>query len=176
VGESALELLREAVRAAGLVVCAEGCWPEGAADERPEPIAGFIESSFSPLVAQAAGRALGGRPGGPTEPGRVTAVVLATALGDVTSAVLVAEAVDAGRRVSPLLFFQSVPNAVAGHLAARWQLSGPVVCVGTVGVAVEVAAGLIEDGDADEALVVYADVAAGPGERDRAAAVLVAAL
>ena len=34
-----------------------------------------------------------------------------------------------GDRVGPLLFFQSVPNAVAGHVAARWGLTGPVVCL-----------------------------------------------
>ena len=55
--------------------------------------------------------------------------VMVTALGDVTSATRVAAAVDAAGRVPPLQFFQAVPNAVAGHLAARWQLTGPVVCV-----------------------------------------------
>ena len=45
---------------------------------------------------------------------------MVTALGDVTTATRVAAAVDAGQRASPLLFFQSVPNAVAGYLAARW--------------------------------------------------------
>ena len=57
----------------------------------------------------------------PQAPGKVTAIVMVTALGDVTSATRVAAAVDAGKRVSPLLFFQSVPNAVAGYLAARWR-------------------------------------------------------
>jgi hypothetical protein len=102
----------------------------------------------------------------------VVAVVLATAAGDVTSAVHVARAVDAGQRVRPLLFFQSVPNAVAGYVAARWRLCGPVVCVADPAVAVDIATALIEDGDTDRALVVWAEVAED-ADHDRAAAVVV---
>jgi hypothetical protein len=103
----------------------------------------------------------------------VTAIVLVTALGDVTSAARVAAAVDAGKRVAPLLFFQSVPNAVAGYLAARWHLTGPVVCVSETGAAVDAAALLLDDADADEALIVRADLGVTGGARDRAAAILV---
>jgi hypothetical protein len=67
------------------------------------------------------------------------------------------------------MFFQAVPNAVAGHVALRWGLEGAVVCVGDVGGGVEVARGLIEDGDADEVLVVWVEQLP-----DRAEAVLVA--
>ena len=95
----------------------------------------------------------------PQASGAVTAIVMVTALGDVTSATRVAAAVDAGERVSPLLFFQSVPNAVAGYLAARWDLTGPVVCVSGTSAGLDVAALLIDDADADEALVVRVDLA-----------------
>jgi hypothetical protein len=98
---------------------------------------------------------------------------MVTALGDVTSAARVAAAVDAGRRVSPLLFFQSVPNAVAGYLAVRWQLTGPVVCVTGTRAGLDLAALLIDDADADEVLVVRVDLAVTEGDRDRAAAILV---
>jgi 3-oxoacyl-(acyl-carrier-protein) synthase len=91
----------------------------------------------------------------------------------VTSAVHVAHAVDSGGRVGPLLFFQSVPNAVAGYIAARWGLTGPVVCVASAEAGMDVAAALIEDGDAEEALVVLAEQAGTAGERDSASAVLV---
>jgi acyl-CoA synthetase (NDP forming) len=75
--------------------------------------------------------------------------------------------------VSPLQFFQSVPNAVAGYLAARWQLTGPVVCVSEAQAGLDVAALLIDDADADEALVVRIDLAVTDGDQDRAAAILV---
>jgi 3-oxoacyl-(acyl-carrier-protein) synthase len=158
---------------AGLRVLAAAAWPESAADRVPPPLPGFVVSTFSPLVAEVAARCLTRR--GPTsthqEGGRV-AVVVVSGLGDVAGAVHVAGAVDAGRRPGPLMFFQAVPNAVAGQVAARWGLRGPVVCVGDGGAGVEVAALLIEDGDADEALVIRVDQAAGAGERDRAEAVL----
>lgn len=164
--------LRAAATAAGLSVTASACWPETGADVEPTPLPGFIESAFSPLIAEVAGRVLDRRR--IAEDGRVTAVLLVTAHGDVTSAARVAAAVDAGNRVPPLLFFQSVPNAVAGYLAARWHLTGPVACVSDIGAAVDAAALLLADADADEALIVSADLAVSGDVGDRAAAILVA--
>jgi hypothetical protein len=167
-----LARLREAAAGAGLTVSSSAAWPETPADDVVTPLAGFIESSFSPLLAEVAGRALRRRPG-PPAPGQVTAIVMVSALGDVTTAARTAAAVDAGKRVSPLLFFQSVPNAVAGYLAARWQLTGPVVCVTGTGAGLDLAALLIDDADADDVLVVRVDLAV-TGFGDRAAAILVA--
>jgi 3-oxoacyl-(acyl-carrier-protein) synthase len=87
--------------------------------------------------------------------------------------------VDTGARVGPLLFFQSVPNAIAGYVAAREGLTGPVVCTSpqpgtaaeTLAEALAEAELLIADGDADEALVVLVELTE---DRDRAVAVLVA--
>jgi hypothetical protein len=167
-----LAALHAAAAAARLTVCASASWPETGADGEVPALAGFIESNFSPLLAEVAARALRGR-ARPQGTGNVTAIVMVTALGDVTSAVRVAAAVDAGKRVSPLMFFQSVPNTVAGYLAVRWHLTGPVVCVSGIRAGLDVAALLIEDADADEALVVSIDLAVTSGDRDRAAAILV---
>ena len=57
-----------------------------------------------------------------------------------------------------------MPNAVAGYLAARWHLTGPVVCVSGTSAGLDVAALLIEDADADEALVVRVDLAVTDGD------------
>lgn len=162
-----------AAAAAGLRVLAEARWPESDADLVAAPIPGFIVSSFSPVAAEVARRCLGRRPApDPAGERPVTAVVVVSALGDLAGAVHVAEAVDRGGRVGPLLFFQAVPNAVAGHLAALWQLTGPVVCVADSGSGLAVAALLLADGDADEALLIRVDQAHGPTGRDHAAAVL----
>ena len=166
---ASLDALTSAVVAAGLTVTASASWPESDSDGEVPPLAGFIDSAFSPLVAEVAARILRGRADGD----RVTAVVVVTALGDVTSATRVATVVDAGRRVPPLQFFQSVPNSVVGHLAARWHLTGPVACVTGTPAGLDMAAQLIEDADADEALVVRVDLKVTDGDRDRAAAVLV---
>ncbi|WP_412542468.1 beta-ketoacyl synthase chain length factor [Longispora sp. K20-0274] len=149
-----------------LEVLAEVVWPAG---EKPTPIAGFVASSFSPLAAGAAERCLTGYPMTGLER---TAVVIVSTSGDLGTASGVATAVDAAKRVGPLLFFQSVPNAVAGHIATRWGLTGPVVSVCPLGEpledGLELAALLIEDGDADSALIVHVEQ-----EPDSAQAVLV---
>ena len=175
VASPGLDALHAAAAGAGLTVSSSACWPETDADGAVPALAGFVESSFSPLLAEVAGRALGRRDQ-PQGAGTVIAVVMVTALGDVTTATRVAAAVDAGRRVLPLLFFQSVPNAVAGYLAARWHLTGPVVCVSGTSAGLEAAALLIEDADADEALVVRVDLALTDGGQDTAAAILVTGL
>jgi hypothetical protein len=172
VESESLAALTAAAVAAGLTVSSSASWPETEADVEVTPLAGFIDSNFSPLVAEVAGRVLRRRDGDQPS-ATVTAIVIVTALGDVTSAVRVAAAVDAGKRVPPLQFFQSVPNSVAGYLAARWHLTGPVVCVTEAIGGMDVAARLIDDADADEVLVVRVDLMVTDGDRDRAAAVLV---
>ncbi|GAA2109034.1 hypothetical protein GCM10009759_49360 [Kitasatospora saccharophila] len=166
--------LRELAVAAGLRVLAAGRWPESAADVVLPVLPGFVASSFSPLAAEAARRCLDAHPSGAGAGGPVTAVVVASALGDLAGAVRVAGAVDGGERLGPLLFFQAVPNAVAGHLAARRDLTGPVVCVGDARSGVAVAEGLLADGDAGLALLVLVEQSAVPGGAERAAAVLLA--
>jgi len=134
---------------------AEAVVPEGT----PPPLPGFVVSSFSPLVADAAERCLAGQP----PAGDRTAVVVVSASGDARMAEHVAHLVDGGARIGPLLFFQAVPNSVAGHVAARWGLRGPVVCLCPTGdpraEGLAQARLLIDDGDADEVLVVLVEQA-----------------
>jgi 3-oxoacyl-(acyl-carrier-protein) synthase len=181
-------VLVDTARALGLTVVAEARWPESGHDHTAPPLPGFIVSSFSPIAAETAARCMKRRPAtsgtaiavdsatsAATTGEPVTAVLIASSLGDVESAIHVARAVDTAGRVGPLLFFQSVPNAVAGHIAARWHLTGPVVCVATLETALEAAALLIEDGDADEALVVHVERVVSEDVRDQARAVLLRA-
>jgi hypothetical protein len=146
---------------AGLAVLASADWTAGPGVELPA-IAGFVTSSFSPLAAVVAQACLqsyfGPPPAADTARALTTAIVLASPTGDLGTAAAVGGAVDAGRRVPPLLFYQSNPNAVAGYIAARWGLAGPVTCTIPAGDpladALASAALLIEDGDADAALVI----------------------
>ncbi|WP_219823953.1 hypothetical protein V5P93_004533 [Actinokineospora auranticolor] len=165
------------------VVLAEAHWPASPADTPGSlpAIAGFVLSAFNPLVVEVAERCLRAHFGPPPagRDGDRTAIVLASVRGDVTTADAVAAAVAAGTRVPPLLFFQSNPNAVLGHVAARWGLAGPVVCAspatepGTDALAC--ADLLFAAGEADRALVIVADLATGRGDNDQAVARLVTA-
>jgi 3-oxoacyl-(acyl-carrier-protein) synthase len=135
----------------------------------PPPLPGFVVSSFSALVAAATDVCLAGSP-----PGERTAIVLVSGSGDAEMAEHVAYLVDGGLRLGPLLFFQAVPNSVAGHVAARWGLCGPVVCLCPTGdpkaEGLAQARLLIDDGDADQVLVVLVEQT---GAGDSAHALLV---
>ncbi|HEV2635706.1 MAG TPA: beta-ketoacyl synthase chain length factor [Actinocrinis sp.] len=153
-------------------------WPPHPGAVAP-PLAGFTVSSFNPLVAAAAEQCLGQRPAHPQP--RRTALLLASHTGDRATGAAIRDAVGSGRTVPPLLFFQSNPNAVLGHVAARWQLTGPVVAISRpariIGLTHEVlaeASVLLHDGDADEVLVIVAEQGRTPAEPDEAVAALVA--
>jgi hypothetical protein len=157
-------------RAGELIVLARSQWPTRPPTALP-PIPGFIISSFSPLAAELAQRCLRqhfGDPPADAERGGRTAIVLASTTGDIATAAAIASAVDQGRAVPPLLFYQSNPNAVAGHIAARWGLTGPVVCTiparDGLADAIDSAALLIEGAEADAALVVLADQGGPDGD------------
>jgi 3-oxoacyl-(acyl-carrier-protein) synthase len=146
-----------------LAILAEARWPEAADGELPQ-VPGFVLSSFNPLVASAADRCLRryyGDPPVPPHEGDRTALIVVSGSGDAASADHVASMVDSGGRVGPLFFFQSVPNSIAGHVAARWGIAGPVVCLCPTGDprsdGLAEASLLIEDGDADRALVVLVE-------------------
>ena len=156
-------------------ILARAAWPETPEDTLPA-VPGFILSTFNPLVVEVAERCLARvfAPPPVRDPARAAriGILLASAGGDRGTARALAEAVQNGGRVPPLLFFQSNPNAVLGHVTARWGLAGPVVCVspasgGSLGAALAeamaVATALIGDGDADEVLVVAAEQGTEPG-------------
>lgn len=161
-----------------LTVLARGRWPDKRGDELPA-LPGFVKSTFSPLAAAAAYRCLaeffGPAPAPAPAAGR-TGVVLASASGDIATAVAVAAAVDEERRVPPMLFFQSNHNAVVGYITGRWGLSGPVVCTCPAGDVLadarHSAALLVAEGDADAVLVITVSQARQPGEADHAEAEL----
>lgn len=164
---SELGQLATAAGESGLDVLASGRWPTRPDDDLPG-VAGFIVSAFNPIVVESARRALTAYYGEMPEKGgsverdhEVIGVLVVSRNGDAMSARAVAAAVDAGDRVGPLMFFQSVPNAVAGYVAAKWGLSGPVTAISPVGPSIPdafaAAVALLDDGDADRVLVIFVE-------------------
>jgi hypothetical protein len=154
-----------------VITVAEARWPLSDVDNVPS-LAGFVESTFSPLAAEVARRCLE-----KAQPPPQTAVIIVSSTGDLATARVTARAVDSGGRLGPLLFFQAVPNAIAGYIAAKWDLRGPVVCLSPpeadLAEGLAVADLLFQDGDADQALIISVEQAKTDGERDSARAVLV---
>lgn len=177
---------RAVTRPADTEILARGSWPGPEDTGPPPPLTGFVVSGFSPMAAAAADRCLTevyGAPGTEDEEllGRAlrTAVVLGSRGGDLETHTATAAAVDAGKAAAPLLFFQSVPNAVVGHVAKRWHLAGPVICFSPdditgdpLGEAADIARCLVEGGDADEALVLLVEQVGPDGDPGSAHALL----
>lgn len=151
-------------------------WPEPGDAGAPAAVRGFALTSFAPMVVQVAARCLNRRDEPPAADER-TAIILVSSSGDRETAVAVAAAVDAGRRVPPMLFFQSVPNSVLGHIATEWGLTGPVASLSPVGDpladGLAVADALFLDGDATAALLIVAERGPDPAVPGTAVAVLV---
>ncbi|MBD0669775.1 hypothetical protein [Streptomyces sp. CBMA156] len=162
----------------GLRILAEARRPAPGLDGPPPPLPGFAASGFNPLVADTAERCLRAHHGPPPAPGR-TALLLASASGDLETARAIERSAEPGQRTGPLLFFQSNPNAVLGYVSARWGLTGPVTAISLAEAepgrvpaeAFEFAALLLEDGDADHVLAIAVEQTP---DGDQAAAVLLA--
>lgn len=161
------------------VTIAQARWPEDADPERPTPVPGFVGTRLAPLVVRVAERCLArAYPDGrvPADRALRTGLVLTSENGDVDNARATARAVDGRRRASPLLFFQSVPNAALGRVAVDWGLGGPLVSTCPAGDALEeaidVATGIIRSGDADDMLTIHAERALDDGI-DTATALLI---
>jgi hypothetical protein len=121
---------------------------------------GFIASRFSPLVYTAASRCLDAAGAAPD--GARTGVVLASVLGDTTTADVASRNLAEGRVHNPLLFYQSVPTSILGYLGRERGIRGPLACISAGADAAERARELAElmvaAGDADAVLVLYVEL------------------
>jgi beta-ketoacyl synthase-like protein len=169
--------------ASPLEILSEYRWPNGQ-DEQPPALPGYVLSSFSPLVAAVADGCLTehyAQPAASAASRQRTAVLLVSRGNDVVSAEHVRDKVASGRRVGPLFFFQAAPNSVVGQVTGHWGLGGPVVCISPVGDpladGMAEAALLLEDGDADEVLLILVEQGSGDtaDSTDRAHALLLSA-
>lgn len=87
-------------------------------------VPGFTGSSFNPLVFHCL-KAL--KSAGALLDPEHTAVVVASLLGDTWTADSTSQGIIEGRRLSPLLFYQSVPVSILGMAARALGLQGPLV-------------------------------------------------
>jgi hypothetical protein len=139
------------------------------AEPSPElpPLPGFVESVFSPLAFEVSRRCLSACP----VDGPRTAVVLASLMGDTTTADLASRRLVAGRVHNPLLFMQATANSVLGYLSREFGITGQQLSLSTLGdplaESLAVADVLLDEPDLDRVLVVGVELAGG----DRVAAV-----
>ncbi|EWM12373.1 hypothetical protein [Kutzneria sp. 744] len=93
-----------------------------------EPVPGFIESNFNPLVYRAAVEVLTGR----EFDGSRLAVVVCSLIGDATTTGLASRLLVDGQVHNAILFMQATANAVLGYLSREFDLTGPLLSMSTV--------------------------------------------
>ncbi|BBC37425.1 hypothetical protein SGFS_087190 [Streptomyces graminofaciens] len=152
----------------GILTATAATHGTGHADDIALPrLPGFVESAFSPLAFEVARRCLTERAGD----GSRTAVVLASLMGDTTTADLASRRVVSGRVHNPLLFMQATANSVLGHTSREFGITGQMFSLSTLDDPVTellaMADLLLEDPELDRVLVVGVEL--GGGERLAAA-------
>ena len=119
-----------------------------------DPVPGFVESAFNPLVYEVARRCLADRPGD----GARTAVLLGSVVGDSTTTDLASRLMIGGQVSNPLLFMQATANAILGYLSKEFGITGPLVSLSALtdlGSALRDAAeAMLDDEELDRVLVV----------------------
>nr|BDI54812.1 chain length factor [Streptomyces sp.] len=148
----------------GILATATASHGTGGDDDIPLPrLPGFVESAFSPLAYEVSRRCLTERPG----EGSRTAVVLASLLGDTTTADLASTRMVSGKVHNPLLFMQATPNSVLGHTSREFGITGQMFSVSgfddPVTELLAMADLLLEDPELDRVLVLGVEL--GGGER-----------
>jgi hypothetical protein len=133
------------------------------AEPSPElpPLPGFVESVFSPLVFEASRRCLDAHP----VDGARTAVVLASLMGDTTTADLASQRLVAGRVHNPLLFMQATANSVLGYLSREFGITGQQLSLSTLddplAESLAMAEVLLDDPDLEWVLVIGVELVGG---------------
>jgi hypothetical protein len=122
---------------------------------------GFVESAFSPLAFEVAGRCLTARPGD----GARTAVALASLMGDTTTADLASSRMVSGKVHNPLLFMQATANSVLGHMSREFGITGQTFSLSVLGDPVPellaMADLLLEDPEVERVLVLGVELGGG---------------
>ena len=122
-----------------------------------EPVPGFIESAFNPLVYHAAVECLRGR----KFDGSRLAVVVSSLIGDSVTTGLASRLLADGQVHNAILFMQATSNAVLGYLSRELDLTGPLLSMSTVdGDPLDTAELLLADPELDAVLLLTVELAA----------------
>lgn len=141
-----------------------GLHQQSANDDFPM-LRGFVRSPFSPLVyhstMQAAEQA--GLTNSSICPDR-KGIILSSMFIDGVSEEEQWKDLLEGRKVSPMMFPQTVPSSIIGFINKDLSIHGPMTCISPspyadgLRMALQQAADWMEDGDADLVMVVFCDV------------------
>lgn len=121
---------------------------------RADPVPGFVESTFNPLVHEVARRCLAEQPGDCTR----TALLLGSTVGDSGTTDLASRLMIGGQVSNPLLFMQATANAILGYLSKEFGITGPLIAMSALtdlgSALLDTANILLDDEELDRVLVV----------------------
>lgn len=121
---------------------------------RADPVPGFVESTFNPLVHEVARRCLAEQPGDGTR----TALLLGSTVGDSGTTDLASRLMIGGQVSNPLLFMQATANAILGYLSKEFGITGPLIAMSALtdlgSALLDTANILLDDEELDRVLVV----------------------
>ncbi|WP_338552325.1 hypothetical protein [Paenibacillus sp. KS-LC4] len=95
-----------------------------------EPVPGFIESAFNPMVYQILKKHVDS---GLIRSHQKLAIVLGSAFGDTTTADRASQNLLQGKVHNPLLFYQSVPNSILGYASKPFGFTGMISAISHFG-------------------------------------------
>lgn len=127
------------------------------------PLRGFVRSEFNPLIYHSVmNAATSSRLAESGIPPERRAIVLGSMFCDAVTQQESWRDLHAGRKISPIMFPQSVPSAIIGCTARELQIYGPMSCMGTTGPRaasmLQQAADWLSEGEADAVIAVFCDV------------------
>lgn len=126
------------------------------------PVRGFVRSPFSPLIYHCVMKAAEGTAiAGSLSPER-KGILLGSQFVDTVTQEETWKDLIQGKKLSPIMFPQSVPSSVIGFAAKQLRIHGPMSCMGAfrdgLSLLVQQAIDWMEDDEADAVLVVCCEV------------------
>ncbi len=131
--------------------------------EEPVPaVRGFVRSPFNPLIYHSVKQAAAGTAiASELAPDR-KGILLGSLFVDAVTEEETWKDLLQGKKLSPIMFPQSVPSAVIGYLAKELDIHGPMSCMGAsrdgLAILLQQAIDWLEDDEADAVQVVCCDV------------------
>ena len=126
---------------------------------RADPVPGFVESPFNPLIHDVARRCLTERPGDGTR----TALLVGSTVGDSGTTDLASRLLISGQVSNPLLFMQATANAILGYVSKEFGITGPLIAMSALtdlgSALLDTAHVLLDDEELDRVLVVGVELA-----------------
>lgn len=131
-------------------------------DEPVPAVRGFVRSPFNPLIYHSVKQAYKSACMTDELPAERKGILLGSMFVDAITQEEIWRDLIHGRKVSPIMFPQSVPSSIIGYLAKELEIHGPMSCMGAsrngLQLLIRQAMDWMEDDEADAVIVCCCDI------------------